>query len=155
MLHRTCFHIINIYYISGQNRTSELTRTWWTFGKIRASLQNKMCPFIRQCICMNVDHSFLMISYLGLHLDINSDKIDCFNFPIVNFPFICSNTPTARAYEICCQSKTRTWWTFGKIRASLQNKMCPFIRMLHRTCFHIINIYYISGQNRTSELLEH
>jgi hypothetical protein len=22
------------------------------------------------------------VSYLGLHLDINSDKIDCFNFPI-------------------------------------------------------------------------
>ena len=37
------------------------------------------------------------VSYLGLHLDINSDKIDCFNFPIVNFPFICSNISAAPA----------------------------------------------------------
>jgi hypothetical protein len=46
-------------------------------------------------------------SYIGLHLAINSegrlrtklyDKRDDFNFPIVNFPFICSNIPTVPAY---------------------------------------------------------
>ena len=45
--------------------------------------------------------------YLDLHLEIDSegrlrtklyDKRVDFNFPIVNFPFICSNIPTAPAY---------------------------------------------------------
>ena len=43
-------------------------------------------------------------SYLDLHIEIDSecrlrtklyDKTDDFNFPIVNFPFICSNIPAA------------------------------------------------------------
>jgi hypothetical protein len=46
-------------------------------------------------------------SYIDLHLEIDSegqlrtklyDKRDDFNFPIVNFPFICSNIPAAPAY---------------------------------------------------------
>jgi hypothetical protein len=46
-------------------------------------------------------------SYLDLHLEIDSegrlrtklyDKRDDFNFPIVNFPFVCSNIPAAPAY---------------------------------------------------------
>jgi hypothetical protein len=46
-------------------------------------------------------------SYLDLHLEIDSegrlrtklyDKRDYFNFSIVNFPFICSNIPSAPAY---------------------------------------------------------
>jgi hypothetical protein len=48
-------------------------------------------------------------SYLDLHLEIDSevrlrtklyDKIDDFNLPIVNFPFICSNIPAAPAYGV-------------------------------------------------------
>jgi hypothetical protein len=48
-------------------------------------------------------------SYLDLHLEIDSEgrlrtklynKRDYFNFPIVNFPFICSNIPAAPAYEV-------------------------------------------------------
>jgi hypothetical protein len=48
-------------------------------------------------------------SYLDLNLEIDSegrlrtklyDKRDDFNFPIVNFPFICSNLPAAPAYEV-------------------------------------------------------
>jgi hypothetical protein len=35
-------------------------------------------------------------SYLDLHLEI--DKSDDFTFPIVNFPFITSNTPASSAY---------------------------------------------------------
>ena len=47
-------------------------------------------------------------SYFGLHLEIDSegrlrtklyDKRDYFNFPIVNFPFVCSNIPAASAYR--------------------------------------------------------
>ena len=49
-------------------------------------------------------------SYLDLHLEIDSDgrlrtklydKRDDFNFPIVNFPFICSNILAASAYGVC------------------------------------------------------
>jgi len=48
-------------------------------------------------------------SYLDLHLEIDSegrlrtklyDKRDDFNFPIVNFPFLCSNIPAAPAYGV-------------------------------------------------------
>jgi hypothetical protein len=48
-------------------------------------------------------------SYLDLHLEIDSecrlrtkhyDKRDDFNFPIVNFPFICSNIPAVPAYGV-------------------------------------------------------
>ena len=48
-------------------------------------------------------------SYLDLHLKINSegqlrtklyDKRDDINFPILNFPFICSNIPAAPAYGV-------------------------------------------------------
>ena len=48
-------------------------------------------------------------SYLDLHLAIDSedllrpksyDKRDDFNFPIVNFPFICSNIAAAPAYVV-------------------------------------------------------
>jgi hypothetical protein len=47
--------------------------------------------------------------YLDLHLDIDSErqlrtklynKRDDFNFPIVKFPFICSNIPAAPAHEV-------------------------------------------------------
>ena len=48
-------------------------------------------------------------SYLELHLEINSagwlrtklyDKRDDLNFPILNFPFVCSNIPAAPAYGV-------------------------------------------------------
>jgi hypothetical protein len=45
-------------------------------------------------------------SYLDLHLEIDSegtklyDKWDDFNFPIVTFPFICSNIPATPAYGV-------------------------------------------------------
>ena len=48
-------------------------------------------------------------SYLDLHLEIDSegwfrtkfyDKRDDFNFPIVNFPFICSYIPAAPEYGV-------------------------------------------------------
>lgn len=48
-------------------------------------------------------------SYLDIHLEIDSqgrlttklyDKRDDFNFPIVNFPFLCSNIPSAPAYGV-------------------------------------------------------
>ena len=49
------------------------------------------------------------VTYLDMHLEIDSewrlrtkhyDKRDDFNFPILNFPFICSNIPAAPAYGV-------------------------------------------------------
>jgi hypothetical protein len=49
------------------------------------------------------------VSYLDQHLEIDSegrlrtkhyDKRDDFNFPIANFPFICTNIPAAPAYGV-------------------------------------------------------
>ena len=48
-------------------------------------------------------------SYIDIHLEIDSegplrtkpyDKRNDFNFPIVNFPFVCSNIPAAPAYGV-------------------------------------------------------
>ena len=48
-------------------------------------------------------------SYLDLQLEIDSEgrlrtkfyvKRDDFNFPVVNFPFVCSNIPAAPAYGV-------------------------------------------------------
>ena len=53
--------------------------------------------------------SSLSAAYLDLYLEIDSeghlktklyDKRDDFDFPIVNFPFICSNIPAAPAYGV-------------------------------------------------------
>ena len=61
-------------------------------------------------------------SYLDLHLDIDSDgrlgtklydKRDAFNFPIVNFPFICSNIPAAPAYGVYISQLIRYSRTCG------------------------------------------
>jgi hypothetical protein len=54
-------------------------------------------------------HTDISASYLDIHREIESeerlrtklyDKRDDFNFPIVNFPFICSNIPAAPAYGV-------------------------------------------------------
>ena len=51
-----------------------------------------------------------LASYFDLHHEIDSerrlrtklyDKRDNFNFPIMNFPFICSNIPAAPVYGVC------------------------------------------------------
>jgi hypothetical protein len=61
-------------------------------------------------------------SYLDLHLDIDSegrlgtklyDKRYNFNFPILSFPFICSNIPAAPAYGIYLSQLTRYSKTCG------------------------------------------
>jgi hypothetical protein len=55
-------------------------------------------------------------SYIELHLEIDSegrlrtklyDKRDDFNFPIANFPFICSNIQAAPSYGVCISQMIR------------------------------------------------
>ena len=61
-------------------------------------------------------------SYLDIHLETDSegwlrtklyDKRDDFNFPIVNFPFICSNIPVAPAYEVVDTIFQSLWFLSG------------------------------------------
>jgi hypothetical protein len=68
-------------------------------------------------------------SYLDLNLEIDSegrlrtklhDKRDDFNFPIVNFPFICSNIPTASAYGIYISQLIRYSRTCGSYQDFLE-----------------------------------
>jgi hypothetical protein len=65
-------------------------------------------------------------SYLDLHLKIDSedrlrtklyDKRDDFNFPIVNFSFICSNIPAAPAYGVYISQMIR----YSRACGSYQN----------------------------------
>ena len=55
------------------------------------------------------DLFFRKASYIDLHLEIDSEgrlrtklyeKRDHYNFPILNFPFICSNIPAVPAYGV-------------------------------------------------------
>jgi hypothetical protein len=74
-------------------------------------------------------------SYLDLHLEIDSegrlrtklyDKRDDVNFPIVNFPFICSNIPAAHAYGVYISQLIQysraygSYQDFLKLKSSLQ-----------------------------------
>jgi len=61
-------------------------------------------------------------SYLDLHLEIDSevrlrtklyDKRDDFNFPIVNFPFLCNKIPAASAYGIYISQLIRYSRAYG------------------------------------------
>ena len=51
------------------------------------------------------------VSYLDLHLEI--DSRDYFNFPIMNFPFICSNIPAGPAYGVYISELIRYSRTCG------------------------------------------
>ena len=62
-------------------------------------------------------------SYLDLHLEIDNqgrlctklyDKRDDFNFPIVNFPFLCGNIPSAPAYGVFVSQLIRYSRACGK-----------------------------------------
>jgi hypothetical protein len=65
-------------------------------------------------------------SYLDIHLEFDSegrlrtklyDKRDDFNFPIVNFPFICSNIPAPPAYGVYISQ----WIRYSKACGSYQD----------------------------------
>ena len=79
------------------------------------SLNNSRLGYFVDCIypiefeIKDITDTDRSASYLDLHLEIGSegrlrttpdDKRDYFNFPIVNFPFICSNIPAAPGYGV-------------------------------------------------------
>jgi hypothetical protein len=77
-------------------------------------------------------------SYLDLHLEIDNegrlrttpyDKRDDFNFPIVNFPFICSNIPAASAYGVYISPLIQYSRACGSYQVFLDRGL-PLIRKL-------------------------
>jgi hypothetical protein len=72
-------------------------------------------------------------SYIDLHQDIDNegwlrtklyDKRDELNFPIVNFPFICSNIPATPAYGVYISQLIRACGSCHDIKVSLIGGCC-------------------------------
>ena len=72
-------------------------------------------------------------SYLKLHLEIDSegrlrttlyDKRDPFNFPIVNFPFMCSNIAAAPTYGVYLSQTIRYSRACGSYQHFLDRGYC-------------------------------
>jgi hypothetical protein len=55
---------------------------------------------IKKCISLSLKSRILQIQLCLIHRGFRKKRTD-FNFPIVNFAFMCSNIPTAPANRIC------------------------------------------------------
>ena len=80
-------------------------------------------------------------SYLYLHLEIDSEgwlttklynKLDYFNFPIVNFPFICSNIPAAPVYGAYISQLIRYSRACGSYHDFLDRGLLLTRKLLHQ-----------------------
>jgi hypothetical protein len=84
-------------------------------------------------------------SYLDLHLEIDNegrlrtkhyDKRDDFNFPIVNFPFICSNISAAPAYGVYLSQLIR----YSRACSSYQDRRLLLTRKLLNQGFLLVKL---------------
>jgi hypothetical protein len=82
-------------------------------------------------------------SYLDLHLEIDSEgwlrtklyhKRDDFNFPIVNFPFICRNIPAAPAYGVYISQLIRYSRACGSYQDFLDRRLLLTRKLLNQGC---------------------
>ena len=94
---------------------------WWTWfptdschfeGSHQWSMSSLTCmkqTYSTELIIKDTTDTVRYASYLDIHLEVDSerlsrtgvyDKRDYFNFPIVNFPFVCSNIPAWSAYGV-------------------------------------------------------
>jgi hypothetical protein len=80
-------------------------------------------------------------SYIGLHLEIDSerrlrtklyDKRDDFNFPIVNFPFLCSNIPAVPAYGVYISQLIRYSRAYGSYQDFLDRGLMLTRKLLNQ-----------------------
>ena len=87
-------------------------------------------------------------SYLDLHLEIDNegrlktnlyDKRDDFNFPIVNFPFICSNIPAAPAYGVYISKMIRYSRACGSYQDFLDRGLLLTRKLLNQG-FHLVKL---------------
>jgi hypothetical protein len=112
-----------------------------------------------------------------LHLEIDTegrlrtklyDKRDDFNFPIVNFPFICSNIPAAPAYEVYISQLIRYSRTCGCYQEFLDSglllarkllnqgfllfKLKSFLRKFYSRHHDLVDRYGISVSQMTTDM---
>jgi len=87
-------------------------------------------------------------SYLDLHLEIDNegrlrtklyDERDDSNFPIVNFPFICSNIPTAPAYGVYISQVIRYTRACGSYHDFLDTRLLLTMKLLKTKGFYWLN----------------
>ena len=77
-------------------------------------------------------------SYLDLHLEIDSegtklyDKWDDFNFPIVTFPFICSNIPAAPTHGVYIHQLIRYFRACGSYQDFLESGLLLTRKLLNQ-----------------------
>ena len=115
-------------------------------------------------------------SYLDLHLEIDTegrlrtklyDNRDDFNFPIVNFPSICSNIPAAPAYGVYISQMIRYSRACGSyqdlfdrllLTKKLLNqgfflvKLKPSLRKLYGRHHDLVDCYGISVSRMTTDM---
>ena len=116
-------------------------------------------------------------SYLDQHLEIDSegwlrtklyDKRDDFNFPIVNFSFICSNIPAAPAYGVYISQSIRYSRACGSYQDFLDRgllltkkplnqgfliiKLKSSIRKFYRRHHDLVDRYGISVSQMTTDM---
>ena len=95
-------------------------------------------------------------AYLDLHLEINGegllrtelyDKRDDFNFHIVNFPFICSNIPTAPEYvgiHLSVGPIFLRLWFIQRFRGDLVARSIVFYVVFCRLLFVLLYFFLLS-----------
>jgi len=80
-------------------------------------------------------------SYLHIHLEVDSDgrlrtklydKRDDLNFPIVDFPFICSNNPAAPAYGVYISQLIRYSRVCGSYQDFLDRRLLLTRKLLNQ-----------------------
>ena len=80
-------------------------------------------------------------SYIDLHIEIDSegrlrtnlyDKRDDFNFPIVNFPFLCSNIPAVPAYGVYISQLIRYFRVCGSYQDFLDRGLLLTRKLLNQ-----------------------
>ena len=97
------------------------------------------------------------------------DKRDDFKFPIVNFPFICSNIPAAPAYGVCISQLIRYSRACGSYQDFLDRgllltrkllnqefllvKLKSSLRMICSRYHDLVNRYGISVSQMTTDML--
>ena len=98
-------------------------------------------------------HAYRSASYLELHLENDNegllrmklyDKRDDFNFPILNFPFICSNIPAAPAYGVYISQLIRYSSACGSYQDFLDKGLLP-TRTLPKQGFLLVRLKSSSG----------
>ena len=88
-----------------------------------------------------ITHRDRSASYLDLHLEIDSegllrtqhyDKREDLNFPIVNFPFICSNIPAAPVYGVYISHLIRYSRACGSYQDCIERGLLLTMKLLNQ-----------------------